>query len=69
MTTSHEIAQRTAKLFRQRDVINDRLRAIDAAIADETSAYAKATGVFGFTTWMMRQACEARGLIGGRNAA
>lgn len=69
MTNSHEIAQRTAKLFRQRDTIAERLRLLDASIADETSAYAKATGVFGFTTWMMRQACEARGLLGGKEAA
>lgn len=69
MTNQHEIATRAARLFKQRDVLAARMRQLDNQIEAETKAYSATLRLFGFTTWMMRQACEARGLIEGRDAA
>ena len=61
--TQFEAAAKAAKLFKQRDKLDARIKVIDSDLAEATNDYAKATGVFGFATWMMRQACEARGLL------
>lgn len=61
--TQYEAAAKAAKLFKKRDALDARIKAIDADLAEATNDYAKAIGVFGFAPWMMRQACEARGLL------
>jgi hypothetical protein len=69
MTDAYTVAHRAAKLFKQRDALAARLRILDAAIDEEARTYAKAMGMFGFTNWMLRQACEARGLLREREVA
>ncbi len=57
------IARKAARTIARRDKVVAELRKLDAALQEHSSAYSQATRTWGFTPLMLRQACEARGLL------
>ena len=63
MEDSQELAADAARLFAEHDRLKAEIRVVEDGLRAAASAYARAVGLWGFTVLMLRQACEARGLI------
>ena len=55
-------AKRAAALFAKRDKLARQLAVVDSDLKRATQDYSQATHIWGFTSLMMRQVCNARGL-------
>lgn len=63
MTDARDIAKAAAGAFKRRDKLAAELAVLDHLIKQHTRDYGTATRVWALTPLMLRQACEARGLI------
>ena len=59
----HDITRAAAGAFKRRDRLAAELAVLDHLIKQHTRDYASATRTWAVTPLMLRQACEARGLI------
>lgn len=60
---AHDIAKAAAGAFRRRDKLAAEIAVLDHLIKQHTRDYGTAARVWGLTPMMLRQSCEARGLI------
>jgi len=58
-----DIAKAAADIFRQRDKLAADLAAIDIQLRQHTRDYGSAVRIWALTPLMLRQTCEARGLL------
>ena len=63
MTDARDIAKAAAGAFKRRDKLAAELAVLDHLIKQHTRDYGNATRAWALTPHMLRQACEARGLI------
>jgi len=60
---AHDIAKAAAGAFKRRDKLAAEMAVLDHLIRQHTRDYGTAVRTWAITPLMLRQACEARGLI------